>query len=738
MKKLFSLLSLWLLFAVVGLAQGSGPITVTEADGSPVCNNCRKFVFANGSLTVSGNTVTIAGGGGSGTVTSVGGSFTGGLISVSGSPVTTSGTLAFTVAGTSGGVPYFSSTSTWASSPLLVANALMIGGGAGNPPATTTTGTGVITALGVNTGSAGAFVVNGGALGTPSSGTATNLTGLPISTGVSGLGTGVATFLATPSSANLAAAVTDETGSGALVFGTSPTITSGLTLSQGTFTISGDISAAAWTTNGIRYSSVPATLTDTTSSGTVAAAYTNAYGGNTIAASSSTTYTNYFTTFITQPTAGSNVTFTNRWALGLSGGFNQTSTAANAFVSGANGATNPTFTINNSVASQASGITVTGQADGTAPTITVNSRTQGASALAGNGLAITADPAIAGNTNAGAAAGGSVTITAGNAARLTSGDANGGNIVLAPGAGIGTSGRRGQVTLPVANDRFAPALAFAGFQGTGFYQVNSTTFGFSSNVSEMLAIGSYAGFNGLTVLNSGAGFGISFDANTSIVRQANAVVRLGNGSTGAGSLVLGTSTVGSIGTSGVGVLAIANGTAPTSSPADEFQLYSADSAAGDANAFARNEAGEVNRLTGLSARNSSSFAKTSDTTLANITGLTRNVEAGRTYAFSAVVQTTAAATGGVKFAVSGTATATSISYEGILYNGAAVVAQTRATALNTTVCAVTNATAATCKIEGVIVVNAAGTLTLQFAQNASDGSASTVLVNQFLRLVPIS
>lgn len=42
--------------------------------------------------------------------------------------------------------------------------------------------------------------------------------------GITGLGTGVATFLATPSSANLAAAVTDETGSGALVFATSPTL----------------------------------------------------------------------------------------------------------------------------------------------------------------------------------------------------------------------------------------------------------------------------------------------------------------------------------------------------------------------------------------------------------------------------------------------------------------------------------------------------------------------------------
>jgi hypothetical protein len=47
---------------------------------------------------------------------------------------------------------------------------------------------------------------------------------LPISTGVSGLASGVATFLATPSSANLASAVTDETGTGALVFANSPTL----------------------------------------------------------------------------------------------------------------------------------------------------------------------------------------------------------------------------------------------------------------------------------------------------------------------------------------------------------------------------------------------------------------------------------------------------------------------------------------------------------------------------------
>jgi hypothetical protein len=62
------------------------------------------------------------------------------------------------------------------SAAALTSGALVVGAGS-QASAVTTTGTGVLTALGTNVGSAGAFVVNGGALGTPSSGVATNLTG---------------------------------------------------------------------------------------------------------------------------------------------------------------------------------------------------------------------------------------------------------------------------------------------------------------------------------------------------------------------------------------------------------------------------------------------------------------------------------------------------------------------------------------------------------------------------------
>ena len=150
-----------------------------------------------------------------------------------------------------------------------------------------------------------------------------------------------------------------------------------------------------------------------------------------------------------------------------SGTIVQTSASSAAFESGPNGSTNPVFRLVNNVASAASGVSITGRADGTAPTVQTISRTQQTASVAGNGLEVRADDAVAGSSTAGAAAGGVLTLQSGAAARLTSGNANGGNINLVTGTGIGT-GTAGQVVVPdgVAG---APGLTFSSSSGANGY-----------------------------------------------------------------------------------------------------------------------------------------------------------------------------------------------------------------------------------------------------------------------------
>jgi hypothetical protein len=126
------------------------------------------------------------------------------------------------------------------------------------------------------------------ALGTPSSGVLTNTTGLPISTGVSGLGTGVATFLATPTSANLATAVSDETGSGSLVFATSPTL---VTPILGTPTSATLTNATGYTTANLVGTISNAQLANSTISGvSLGSNLANLTAGTNITFNTGTTY----------------------------------------------------------------------------------------------------------------------------------------------------------------------------------------------------------------------------------------------------------------------------------------------------------------------------------------------------------------------------------------------------------------------------------------------------------------
>ncbi len=147
----------------LGIANGgTGQTTYTDGQlliGNTSTNGLTKATLTPGSgvsISNGNGSITISATGAGGTVTSV--SFTGGIVSVA----TATTTPALTVAGTSGGVPYFSSGTTWASSAALAANAIVLGGGAGAAPATTTTGTGVVTALGNNANATGGFTtING-------------------------------------------------------------------------------------------------------------------------------------------------------------------------------------------------------------------------------------------------------------------------------------------------------------------------------------------------------------------------------------------------------------------------------------------------------------------------------------------------------------------------------------------------------------------------------------------------
>lgn len=151
------------------------------------------------------------------------------------------------------------------------ANVPIVGNGSGVAPfcwatgaltsiAHVTSGTGVNAALAINVGSAGAFVVNGGAGGTPSSITLTNGSGLPIA-GIASLGTGVGTALGV----NIGSAGAPVLFNGALgspsSVGTMPAFTLGGAITAGGFNITGVGALTATTINGNTFTTGTGTLT---------------------------------------------------------------------------------------------------------------------------------------------------------------------------------------------------------------------------------------------------------------------------------------------------------------------------------------------------------------------------------------------------------------------------------------------------------------------------------------------
>jgi hypothetical protein len=187
----------------------------------------------------------------------------------------------------------------------------------------------------------------------------TQVTGtLPVAnggTGITSLGTGVATFLGTPSSANLRAALTDETGTGVAVFGTSPAITTSLTTPSTTFAL---VNTTATTLN---FGGAATTLSIGAATGTLTVNNTT-LAAKAITASTTLSVTNGATiqgltvglgggaissnTAVGLSALGANTTGVDNSALGrgalesnVSGAYN-TATGANSLVFNTNGAYN--------------------------------------------------------------------------------------------------------------------------------------------------------------------------------------------------------------------------------------------------------------------------------------------------------------------------------------------------------------------------------------------------------------
>ncbi len=213
-------------------------------------------------------------------------------------------------------------------------------------------------------------------------------------------------------------------------------------------------------------------------------------------------------------------------------------------------------------------------------------------------------------------------------------------------------------------------------------------------------------------------------------------------------------------TSSAGVFTIGNGTdaptdivlgpnainAPLCTYAYDFRagvtnsvVYPAGAVKGTAG-FVNSAAPDVSIIWGQRiAFNGSAFSKTSDATLADVTGLSVTLQAGKVYHITAGLSETQAATGGQKYGLGGTATAVwtqiPVNINCLTAASSPQVSGGTLTAIgSTTVTEVgTGCLAAQVRFDGLVNVTGAGTLTIQFAQNTSDVTASTLAARGFIR-----
>lgn len=135
----------------------------------------------------------------------------------------------------------------------------------------------------------------------------------------------------------------------------------------------------------------------------------------------------------------------------------------------------------------------------------------------------------------------------------------------------------------------------------------------------------------------------------------------------------------------------------------------------------------------LRSRTSAQFDKTSNTTLANITGLSLNVLASTAYTFTAQVPASLDTTGGAKFAIAGTATASAV-YATLFYytNNDVPTNIVQVTSLGADLAVPVGSAMSHVIIVGTITIANAGTLTVQFAQIAASGTSSVLIGATFI------
>lgn len=324
--------------------------------------------------------------------------------------------------------------------------------------------------------------------------------------------------------------------------------------------------------------------------------------------------------------------------------------------------------------------------------------TTGASQV-GKAATVAASNAVASTDTAGAAAGGAVTLTSGNAARNASGNADGGAITLQTGAGIGT-GVPGKIQVPGASadgsgvviGTSGPLLRYRSDGGSPTVEVLDATAAAGGKLSVGL------------LLKVGGGTNI----NDSLIDPTNGRVRFISGSVIGLSSSATDAENNAIDTGITRVAAGVMGFTNSETPASVGGYYQ----------FAGGK-----RVTG-------NQTVTDSTALVSSTDLTCTVTAGRHYTFRFLLYFTTVNTSGVKVAISGTATHTSITYDARIFGVStpALLTIARATAKDTAVGVTATGTAAYVEITGSTTINAGGTLLVQFAQNAETGAGESAIL----------